>query len=205
MARELQVDNKKLSLILSGVASLLGVGLFASVFFANKLLSTKSVELSKLKAQSQVTDELQISLRKNRADIAKYTSLNKIAKTVVPQDKNQAQTVSEIVKIANDSGITKLTSITFPASTLGGTGAAKAQASLTQVTPVKGIAGVYLLPITITQDSNNTVRYAQFITFLQKLENNRRTAQVSSISITPDGKNPNNISFTLIVNEYIKP
>jgi hypothetical protein len=205
MARELQVDNKKLSLILSGVASLLGIGLFASVFFANKLLSTKSVELSKLKAQSQVTDELQISLRKNRADIAKYTSLNKIAKTVVPQDKNQAQTVSEIVKIANDSGITKLTSITFPASTLGGTGAAKAQASLTQVTPVKGIAGVYLLPITITQDSNNTVRYAQFITFLQKLENNRRTAQVSSISITPDGKNPNNISFTLIVNEYIKP
>lgn len=199
------MDNKKLSLILSGVASLLGVGLFASVFFANKLLSTKSVELSKLKAQSQVTDELQISLRKNRADIAKYTSLNKIAKTVVPQDKNQAQTVSEIVKIANDSGITKLTSITFPASTLGGTGAAKAQASLTQVTPVKGIAGVYLLPITITQDSNNTVRYAQFITFLQKLENNRRTAQVSSISITPDGKNPNNISFTLIVNEYIKP
>ncbi len=205
MARELQVDNKKLSLILAGVASLLGIGLFASVFFANKLLSTKSVELSKLKAQSQVTDELQISLRKNRADIAKYTSLNKIAKTVVPQDKNQAQTVSEIVKIANDSGITKLTSITFPASTLGGTGAAKAQASLTQVTPVKGIAGVYLLPITITQDSNNTVRYAQFITFLQKLENNRRTAQVSSISITPDGKNPNNISFTLIVNEYIKP
>ncbi len=199
------MDNKKLSLILSGVASLLGIGLFASVFFANKLLSTKSVELSKLKAQSQVTDELQISLRKNRADIAKYTSLNKIAKTVVPQDKNQAQTVSEIVKIANDSGITKLTSITFPASTLGGTGAAKAQASLTQVTPVKGIAGVYLLPITITQDSNNTVRYAQFITFLQKLENNRRTAQVSSISITPDGKNPNNISFTLIVNEYIKP
>jgi len=199
------VDNKKLSLILAGVASLLGIGLFASVFFANKLLSTKSVELSKLKAQSQVADELQISLRKNRADIAKYTSLNKIAKTVVPQDKNQAQTVSEIVKIANDSGITKLTSIPFPASTLGGTGAAKAQASLTQVTPVKGIAGVYLLPITITQDSNNTVRYAQFITFLQKLENNRRTAQVSSISITPDGKNPNNISFTLIVNEYIKP
>lgn len=199
------MDNKKLSLILAGVASLLGIGLFASVFFANKLLSTKSVELSKLKAQSQVADELQISLRKNRADITKYADLNKIAKAVVPQDKNQAQTVSEIVKIANDSGITKLTSITFPASTLGGTGAAKAQASLTQVTPVKGIASVYLLPITITQDSNNAVRYSQFITFLQKLENNRRTAQVSSISITPDGKNPNNISFTLIVNEYIKP
>lgn len=58
------MDNKKLSLILAGVASLLGIGLFASVFFANKLLSTKSVELSKLKAQGQVADELQISLRK---------------------------------------------------------------------------------------------------------------------------------------------
>ncbi len=199
------MDNKKLSIALASLTGLLTIGLLASVFFANKLLTTKSVELSKLKAQSQVADELQISLKKNKADIIKYTPLNTIAKTVVPQDKNQAQTVSEIVKIANDSGITKLTSITFPASTLGGTGGAKAGAGLTQVTPVKGIPGVYLLPITITQDSNNTIRYGQFITFLQKLENNRRTAQVSSISITPDSKDPTNISFTLIVNEYIKP
>lgn len=200
------MDNKKLSLILGAAAGFLAVGLFASAWFTNHLLTSKATELSKLKAQSQVADDLQISLKKNKADIVKYAELNTIAKAVVPQDKNQAQTVSEIVKIANDSGIPKLTSITFPASTLGGTGAgARSQGGLTQVTPVKGISGVYLLPITITQDSNNAVRYSQFITFLKKLENNRRTAQVSSINITPDSKNPNNISFTLIVNEYIKP
>ena len=200
------MDNKKLSLLLSTGTGLLVIGLFASVWYVNHVLTEKASELSMLKAQSQVADELQISLKKNKADIVRYSELNAIAKAVVPQDKNQAQTVSEIVKIANDSGIPKLTSITFPASTLGGAGAgAKTLNSLTQVTPVRGIPVVFLLPITITQDSNNTIRYTQLITFLQKLENNRRTAQVSSINITPDSKNPNNISFTLIVNEYIKP
>ncbi|QQS20069.1 hypothetical protein IPL85_01265 [Candidatus Saccharibacteria bacterium] len=199
------MNNKRLSLILSIVTALLVVGLFGCVYAANTILTAKAVELSKLKAQNQVTDDLQVSLRKNKTDIVKYAELNTIAKAVVPQDKNQAQTVSEIVKIANDSGMPKLTSITFPASTLGGTAGTKTQGGLTQVTPAKGTTGVYLLPITITLDSNNAVRYSQFITFLQKLENNRRTAQVSAINITPDSKNPNNISFTLTVNQYIKP
>ncbi|QQS18782.1 hypothetical protein IPL68_01790 [Candidatus Saccharibacteria bacterium] len=200
------MDNKKLSLLLTACATFLLFGLFGSVLYANHILTAKSRELSKLKAQSQVADELQISLKKNKADIVKYAELNKIAKSVVPQDKNQAQTVTEIVKIANDSGFAKPTSITFPSSTLGGTAGAKnSSGGLTQVTPVKGIPGVYLLPITITQDTNSAIRYSQFITFLNKLENNQRTAQVSSVSITPDPKNPTNISFNLSVNVYIKP
>ncbi|MBL8121266.1 hypothetical protein JNM87_00765 [Candidatus Saccharibacteria bacterium] len=178
--------------------------LLASGFVANQLLSHKSSELSQLKAQSQVVSDLQATLKKNRSDLIKYKELNEIAKAVVPQDKNQAQTVGEIVKIAEESGISQLSSITFPASTLGGVGASSS-GGLTQVTPVKGINGVFLLPITITQDSAHAIKYSQFITFLSKLENNRRTAQVSSISIQPDSKNPSLISFNLTVNEYIKP
>ncbi|PID30335.1 hypothetical protein CSA80_02830 [Candidatus Saccharibacteria bacterium] len=199
------MDNKKLSFVLAAAMGLLVVALFGSVFYANQILTEKSRELSKLKAQSQVTDELQTSLKKNKADIIKYAELNRIAKAVVPQDKNQAQTVGEIVKIANDSTIPTLSSITFPASTLGGKRSAKSSRGLTQVTPVKGISGVYILPITITQSSKDSVSYPQFITFLKKLENNQRTAQVSSVNISPNPKNPNNISFTLTVNEYIKP
>ena len=82
------MDNKKLSIALASLTGLLTIGLLASVFSANKLLTTKSVELSKLKAQSQVADELQISLKKNKADIIKYTPLNTIAEMVVPQVKN---------------------------------------------------------------------------------------------------------------------
>lgn len=199
------MDNKKLSYVLSFLAALLICGLFTSAYFANELLDRKAAQLSKLKAESQVADELQEALKKNKADIQRYAELNKIAEAVVPQDKNQAQTVSEIVKIANESGIPKLTSITFPASTLGGANGKKTQAGLTQVTPVSGIPGVYILPITITLDASNAVRYSQFIAFLEKLENNRRTAQVSAVNITPDSKNPNAISFTLTVNQYVKP
>ena len=187
-----------LALTFAGLAGLVGCG-----SAANTLLTKKSASLSALKAQSEVASELQISLKKGMSDIVKYKSLDDIARSVVPQDKDQAQTVSEIVKIANDSGIPKLTSITFPASTLGGT--TQATSSITQVTPVKGIPGVYVLPITITQDASRTVPYSQFLVFLKKLETNQRTAQVSAISIQPDAKNPSQISFTLTVNEYIKP
>lgn len=197
------MDTKKLNYILLAGTVVLGVLFVSSGLIANAVLTRKSAELSKLKAQSEVALDLQDAIKKNKADIAKYSELNEIAKAVVPQDKNQAQTVGEIVKIAAESGIGKLSSITFPASTLGGAGGKSG--GLTQVTPVKGINGVYLLPITITQNSSDAVPYSQFISFLEKLENNRRTAQVSAINISPDTKNPNYISFTLTVNEYIKP
>lgn len=199
------MEAKKLHYVLIAGTVVLGVLFFASGILANTILTKKSQELSKLKAQSEVTLELQNTIKKDKADIAKYSDLNNIAKAVVPQDKNQAQTVGEIVNIANESGIGNLSSITFPASTLGGNGKASTTNNLTQVTPVSGISGVYLLPITVTQNPSNPVPYSRFITFLQKLENNRRTAQVSAINIQPDSKNPNNISFTLTVNEYIKP
>lgn len=199
------MSSKKLSYLLIVLVCLSAAGLIGSAIAANSLLSRKSAELSKAKAESQVADELQQSLKKSKEDIVKYSELNAIAKTVVPQDKDQSQTVGEIVKIAADSGILNLTSITFPASTLGGAGTARSSNNLTQLTPVKGIAGVYVLPITITQDGNNTVSYDSFVAFLRKLENNRRTAQVSSINIQPDSIRPTQIRFTLIVNEYLKP
>ena len=37
------------------------------------------------------------------------------------------------------------------------------------------------------------------------LENNRRTALVSAIALQPDAKDPNNVGFTLTIDEYIKP
>ncbi len=195
------MNARKLNYLLTAATALLAIALVGSGVVANKILTAKSAQLSKLKAESQVTFDLQMAVKKDKADIAKYSDLNTIAKSVVPQDKDQAETVSEIVKIANESGIAKLSSITFPASTLGSPGAS----ILTQVTAVKGIPGVYLLPITITQDATNTIPYTQFISFLRSLENNRRTSQVTAINIQPDTKSPQNISFTLIVNEYVKP
>jgi hypothetical protein len=198
------MSPKKLYYVLLGTVIALSLGVIGVGYGADKLLTSKANELSKLKAQAQVAEELQSSLTKNKADIKRYEQLNLIAKTIVPQDKDQSQATREIVKLANDSGISKLTSVTFPASDLGAVGK-NATGAVSQATPVKGISGVYLIPITVSVDQSVAVPYDRFIAFLTKLEQNRRTAQISDISIKPDSKNPNMVAFTLVINEYIKP
>ncbi len=200
------MDSRKVYFILIGVLVLLGLGLLGSAKVANGVLEAKSKNLVNLKAQEQAASASQVKVAKDKKDIATYADLNTIAKSVVPQDKDQAEAVQEIANLASQSGIRQLSSITFPPSTLGSTGTSvKTGAGLTQVTPAKGIPGVYQLQLTITQDNTSPVPYSSFTSFLTKLEQNRRTAQVSSISIQPDQKNPSQVSFTLIINEFIKP
>ncbi len=180
-------------LLLAGIPAV-GVG-------SNYVLAEKSDELTKLKADSRATEALQTQLNRNKADLVKYKDLNEIAKAIVPQDKDQTQTVREIVSIAERSGVPRLTSVTFPSSTLG----VGKKDQLTQVLPVKDMAGVYALPITISVNEENAVPYSQLITFLDGLEQNRRTAQVTSLALTPSQKDINRIAFTIVINEYIKP
>lgn len=198
------MDSKKLHMILAGLLVLLGIGLLVSAREANSLLQSKSNALASLKASDQAATAQKSQLAKDKRDIATYTQLNNIARSVVPQDKDQAQAVRQIVNLASQSGIQQLSSVTFPASTLGGA-KLKTPNGLTQVTPVKSIPGVYDLQITITQNNSAEVPYSAFTTFLKKLEMNRRTAQVSSISVEPDQKNANMVSFTLVIDEFIKP
>lgn len=201
------MTSKKLYYIQLAALCLAIVGLFATVYVSNNLLQSQAKKLAAAKANDEALNTQQIELARNKSDIQKYSELGKIAAAVVPRDKDQTQAVREIVSIASQSGIRQLSSVTFPTSTLGtvGAGASKAPNGLTQVTPVKGISGVYNLELTVAVDSASQVPYNTFITFLDKLEKNRRTAQVNSVTVTPDAKNPNMVSFTLIINEYIKP
>jgi len=198
---------KHLYFVLVAVLVVLFAGFVGMGYATNSLLSSQATKLSKLRADNEVLASEQTSLAKNKQDIAKYSQLNAIAQSVVPQDKDQAEAVREIVNIAGQSGISKLSSITFPSSTLGVgvAGATGKNANLTQLLPVKGMAGVYQLQITVTQDATARVGYNQFITFLSKLEQNRRTAQVSGITVQPDPAHPDQVAFTLSINEYIKP
>lgn len=196
------MNAKKLHLGLIVLLVLLAAGFLGGTYEANTLLQSASQTLAKLKAQSQAADDQQTQLTQAKADIKKYGELNTVAKSIVPQDKDQAEAVREIVNLANESGLPQLSSITFPASELGTT-PGKAGKSLTQVTPVAGMSGVYDLPITVQEAKG--VAYSKLIAFLQKLEQNRRTAQVSSVTIQPSADNSNAVSFTLIIDEFIKP
>jgi len=195
---------KKVSYGLMALLVVLGVSIVFAVRNADGLLKKASNTLVDLKASDQAAAQQTVQLAQNKKDIKTYKPLDDIAKTVVPQDKDQAEAVREIVNLASKAGIAQLSSISFPPSTLGAT-KTKPPGGLTQVTKVKGISGVYDLQITVTQDSTTPVPYTNFVDFLSKLETNRRTAQVSSITIQPDSKNPSTVSFTLVIDEFIKP
>ncbi|HEX3568163.1 MAG TPA: hypothetical protein VHT70_00615 [Candidatus Saccharimonadales bacterium] len=203
------MNSKRVYFLMVGLLVLLGVALLGGAYGANALLQQRAKKLTDLKLQEQAVGQQQLSLAKAKQDIQQYASLEKIAQSIVPQDKDQAEAVRELVNIAGQNGI-KLSNISFPSSTLGagsssGSGSSSSSSSpLTQVTPVSGMAGVYQLQINVQQDSTQPITYAQFIGFLTALENNRRTAQVSSISILPTSDR-SHLTFTLSLNEYIKP
>jgi len=199
------MDAKRFNMVLLGALALMVVALAGSVYGANGLLEKQAERLHNAKLDSMVLDEKQRQLAKAQADIKKYEPLAGISQHIVPQDKDQAQTVREIVSIANASGV-KLGAITFPTSSLGGTTpAAKSKPALSQLRPVKNLSGVYLLELTVQSDTATPAPYASVIKFLDALERNRRTALVSSISLQPDANNPGKLSFTLNLNEYIRP
>lgn len=208
------MTSKLLNRILMAGLLIIAGGLFGGTYVIKSELEKRSKSLVDKRAEVIKLEQEQSSLFRAKKDVQKYKPLAEISKSIVPQDKDQAQTVREIVKIAERHNIS-IGSITFPTSTLGEaaqkpTGstsapAASNKAALSQLTPVKNIPGVYLLQINITSNADKPVSYTMLRNFLSDLEQNRRTALVSNISINPDEKNRNAISFTLTLDEYIKP
>lgn len=215
------MTSKRLYFLFLGLIGLLLIALIAGTYGINGLLTTQASKLTAAKAKSLALAQEQLSLDQAKKDIKTYANLNDIAKAIVPEDKDQAEAVREIVNMASQYGIS-LASISFPASTLGltpgGTGTSAAAASssaaaaassksstLSQLTAVKNIPGVYQLPITVNGDPNKPIAYDKFIGFLTALEHNRRTSQVSGITLAPSTQNHNLLSFNLNINEYIKP
>jgi len=215
--------SKRLHHLFVAFISIMLVGMAAGAYGASSLLTSQANELISLKAKSQALSKEQQSLVVAKKEIAAYSDLLKITRSIVPEDKDQAQAVREIVNIAAANSV-NLASITFPASTLGagvpgststtGTptqatpagGSVKSGSSkLSQLTPVKNIPGVYNLLITVQSDSTKPVEYNSFISFLSDLEHNRRTAQISTVTLQPKTTNRNLLTFTIALNEYIKP
>ncbi len=204
--------------VLIGVVALLGVLAVVILIYGNNKLQSQSDTLTELRLEDRLLEEQQTALTRAKADIETYSELENVAKSVVPQDKDQARAVREIIQLAGENGI-PIRSITFPASNLGsqptsrGGGTPSSGASqnpaLTQAKPVDDIPGVYSLEMNILPPDGAPIQYNQFIQFLESLENNRRTASVSRVRIDParseDGAQSGFITFRLTINIYIKP
>jgi hypothetical protein len=198
------MSSKRIFWIQIAVLLLLVGSIFAAAYFVHGMLVKQSDTIKNQRLQIQTLDAESTALTKAKKDVVKYQDLALIAKNIVPQDKNQAQTVREIVNIAASKGV-KIGSITFPTSSLGSAPGVIKGGGQSQLIPVPGLAGVYNLQLTVQSSSGETVPYSRFIAFLDGLEHNRRTALVTSITLTPDANNPNNVGFNLTLDEYIKP
>jgi len=211
------MNAKRLFFVLVASLTIIVIGIGAGSYIMAGMFKTKSAELASTKGRVEQLNTQQNSIAKSKQDITTYAELEGITKKIVPQDKDQAEAVRQLTKIANASNV-PLTTITFPSSSLGtkvpgkattpsaaSSAAVAATPNLSQLTPVPNIPGVYNLQITLGNNSNNTVTFNQLNSFLQALENNRRTAAVASINIQPQQDNPNKLVFTLIINIYIKP
>lgn len=199
---------RKLFYGLLGGLVIVSIMVILSVYFGNQVLSKQNKRLAETKVQLANLDNVQSSLVTAKRDIEQYSVIEQIAKTVVPQEKDQAKTVREIVKIADEAGIS-ISSISFANSTLGSTGKAKTPAastgtSTTQTEKVEGLSGVEKLPITVVSDAAKPVSYRNFLRFLEQLEQNRRTSQVADVNIQPSADNRNFLNFSLKLNVYIK-
>jgi hypothetical protein len=215
---------KKSFYIMLSSLSLTVILLITVIYFGNALLKKDSDKLVSLKLDNKVLEVKELGLAQAEQDTAKYSSLEEITQSIVPQDKDQAKAVREIFTLAKESGIS-LKSVTFPTSNLGtkvtppksseGTTpesnaqptpeTAQAPNVISQAKPVQGINGVYSLEATIMPDGY--VSYYSLIDFLSKLENNRRTSQVTRIKVDPQSYDNNNplVDFLLTVNIFLKP
>lgn len=197
------MSSKQTYQLLIALCGVLAVGLVAAVYFGISSLQANADDLEKAKVQQEVVDMQELSLIQAKADIQEYSELEELARRIIPQEKDQARTVRELIAIAEDTGIA-ISTVSFPSSNLGTSQAASDQQSVvTQATPVEGIPG--LLELNMSVGVSNPTTYNQFISFLDGLEQNRRTSQVQSISIVPDSDNRNLLTFTVNLVVYIKP
>ncbi|GAC1391197.1 MAG: hypothetical protein NVSMB46_02820 [Candidatus Saccharimonadales bacterium] len=219
------MNSKRMYFIMLGALGFVILLAIGSIYFGNSMLQKQSTTLVGLKLDNAVLEQQQTALVQANKDIQKYSVLENTAKAIVPQDKDEARTIREIVAIAESSNI-NITSITLPPSTLGqvthvappsagsptppspstpSSPTPVASQAITQVTPIPGIQGIYSLQLNVQTDSSKPSSYSQFIGFLDKLEQKRRTAQVTAITISPNDKDPSKVTFQLTLSVFVKP
>ena len=86
----MKLDAKNLYYLLCGLVVVAILALGACVYLATGFLKEKSKGVHDARLKTAVLEQREAALRKAKADIEKYKGLAEIAKSIVPQDKDQA-------------------------------------------------------------------------------------------------------------------
>jgi hypothetical protein len=217
----MKLNSRKLRLVLIGSLGLAVVIFIATFVVGLSVLGAKSKTMVGLEVKSQTAETQLSNLQQAKKQVEEFSYFKEVAKSVIPNDKDQAEAVVEINDMANKSGLA-IQSIVFPASTLGlpsatattdATASGSAGKAISQAKPVSDIPGLYSLELIVTPDSSldspaTQITYAKMLNFLSRIENNRHTSQISEVNITPPGAGPtlnSGLTFALTINIFIKP
>lgn len=210
------MNSKQAFFGLLGALALLVIASAGLLYFGLGELQKKGDELTQLKLKQAVMDNRKQNLVSAKRDIKEYKPLEQISKSIVPQEKDQARTVREIYAISDEASVS-LESIQFPSSALGEAKkkskskktskkpTALVDPNTTQLVEVEGAKNLYAMEIKVQSNRSQPVPYSRLVRFLRLLENNRRTAHVTNISIQPSDDNRNFVTFSLTLNLYVKP
>ncbi len=219
------INAKRFSYILSVLLLLQFIGMVAITVYANSWLTSKSENIVNLKLDTVLLEEKQRANQQALLDLNKYESTRALLEKIVPKSKDQAKTIGELQKIAEETGVT-ISTMTFPASELGNgassttvvgttpSAAATNTTAVSQAKPVTNIPGLLGIEVSLSQidekgsEGGSGITYRQLISFLEAIEKNRRTMQIKTLQVLPIKSSTGSISgysLTISMNIFVKP
>lgn len=191
-------------IILVSALIIIGAGVVSK---SSSILGSEGEKLMTLKIEDKTLNMRLLDLVKAKKNINKYSELANITKQIVPEEKNQASVIAEIPLMAKANGI-DISSINFPQSNLGvkqkKNAKTKTDTSKSQLVELPELKGVYVMSIDIGIAGDKPVTYDQILSFLKTLESNRKTAQVTNISISPN-KRVGYYDLQISIDTYVRP
>lgn len=184
--------------------SILGVLLFvlgsgAGVFY---LLDGQLVELNatigRLKAEQKAAKSQIGIYESTRTKVSELAFVEDLANSVLPNEKEQANTIAELRKFVIDSGM-QFESISFAGSDQKAIAAGRI--ATTQTEKNDDLPGVLLLPANVVIGPGAS--YDQVLSLLRTIETNQRKMQVTNLTLLPDETGERFSSITLDVDIYL--
>ena len=194
---------KKVHRILLVVLMLTIAGVIGALVVSNNFMAKNGQALIEAKLDNIEFDNAEQNYLQSEKYLEEYSDLNELMQKILPKSKDQAQAVSELYKIGDETGI-KIASVQFPSSALGQKNTSSG--TITQSKTVDGMPGVVGVEVSIQLKpaSGASISYDNMISFLQKVELNRRSMQVKQITVNADVVN-GGVTFDMIIMMFVKP
>ena len=196
------MNAKTLNKSLIGVLTLLIIATVGMLGFSNFLMQRNSDKLVEAKLNNITYESQEQSYLQARKDLEKYASINEIIQRILPKSKDQAQAVSELYKIGDETNIA-IQNIQFPSSNLGQKSSAS---TVTQAKAVEGMPGVMGIDVIVQlmPATGDYITYDNMISFLQKVELNRRSMQIKQITVYANTAG-SGVTFDITLTIFVKP